>query len=214
MKDYSQNKEQAQILRYFGYGKLPHPTDAQPGCFLSIGENDGEIFSNVRALAELNWSGVCVEPAPVAYSKLAQLYKREDTIHAVQAAITTQDGPIEFHSSGTHLKQGDTDLLSTTRPEEIARWKKSGEVFTKTTARGITFATLMRETGVTHFDFITIDAEGADYSILSQIDLKAVDCRLLCVEVNARGDAEFTAYAARHGMRLVWSSYENRIYSK
>lgn len=247
MKDYSQNGEQRQILDYFGYRFDKHGevmvAPRAPGTVLDVGSNDGILLSNSRALIELGWSAVLVEPAETAFAKLlanngvtGSGRKPDDfsgtpgQFHAmisggkvmapggrvilIQAAITTQDGPIEFHSSGTHLKKGDTDLLSTTRPEELARWKKSGEVFTKTTVRGITFDTLMRETGVSHFDFITIDAEGADYDILKQIDLTAVGCRLLCVEVNARGDAEFTAYAKKHGMRLVWSSYENRIYSR
>jgi FkbM family methyltransferase len=217
MKDYSQNSEQAVILKYFG---------GFVGTALSCGENDGETFSNVRALALLGWKLVCVEPAPTAFSKLAELYQDHIAVQdstdvatlpfgiCINAAITPFDGSVDFYDSGTHLHKGDTSLLSTTRPEELARWKKSGEVFTKTTVRGITFETLMRETGVNHFDFISIDAEGADFDILKQIDLTAVGCRMLCVEVNVRGDREFTEYAARHGMRLHWSCYENRIYCK
>ena len=208
MKDYSQNSEQKIILAYFGNAR---------GTVLDIGANDGVLLSNSRALIELGWSAVLVEPAAEAHRKLVLNNANavfSDRVKLVQAAITTQDGPLDFYSSGTHLKKGDTDLLSTTHPEEIARWKKSGEVFTKTVVRGITFDTLMRETGVRHYDFISIDAEGADLDILRQIDLTAVGCRMLCVEVNARGDAEFTAYAKRHGMRLHHSNHENRIYVK
>lgn len=207
MKDYSQNGEQAVILKYF-QGRV------SMGSFLSIGENDGETLSNVRALALTGWAGVCVEPARIAYAKLEELYRFSSMVRLVPAAITPTDGPVDFYDSGTHLYKGDTSLLSTTRPEELARWKRSGEVFTKTTVRGITFATLLKETGVNHFDFITIDAEGADYDILKQIDLTAVGCRLLCVEVCTRGDAEFAEYARKHGMRLLWSCFENRIYAK
>lgn len=205
MKDYSQNGEQKIILDYFGGVR---------GTVLDIGANDGSTLSNSRALLELGWTGVLIEPAPIAFEKLRLLWDEEDDVQCVQAAITTTDGPLDFYSSGTHLRQGDTDLLSTTHPEELARWKKSGEVFTKTTVRGITFETLMAETGVRHFDFISVDAEGEDWNILKQIDLTAVGCRLLCVEVNARGDAEFTAYAKKHGMRMLWKSYENRIYCR
>lgn len=225
MKDFSQNGEQKIIRDYF---------EGALGMALDCGANDGLTFSNSRALVELGWDAVLVEPAEIPYMKLVHAnmpsgatpfvapptqYRVPNPdgtprIICINAAITTTDGPLEFHSSGTHLKKGDTDLLSTSRPEELARWKKSGEVFTKTTVRGITFETLMRETGVKHFDFISIDAEGADFDILKQIDLTAVGCRMLCVEVNARGDQEFTAYAARHGMRLHWSCYENRIYVK
>lgn len=234
MKDYSQNGEGAIIAKYFGDFR---------GCVLDVGANDGILLSNSRALVELGWQAVLVEPAETAFQKLMAnnlvyssgkmlegfagtladfhamisgglVVAPNGRVKLVNAAITLQDGPLDFYSSGTHLKKGDTDLLSTTHPEEIARWKKSGEVFTKTVVRGITFDTLMRETGVRHYDFISIDAEGADWDIVRQIDLTAVGCRMLCVEVNARGDAEFTAYAKRHGMRLHWSCYENRIYVK
>lgn len=221
MKDYSQNGEQKIILDYFQIDYFQKPRwEYLIGRFLDIGANDGETFSNSRLLALAGWKGVAVEPADVAFKKLHALYAKpaypnlDPDVRCVNAAITTTDSPIDFYDSGTHLHQGDTSLLSTTRPEELARWKKSGEQFTKTTVRGITFATLLKECGVNHFDFITIDCEGADLDVLRQIDLTAVGCRLLCVEVNQRGDAEFTAYAKRHGMRLLWSSFENRIYCK
>jgi FkbM family methyltransferase len=233
MKDYSQNGEQKVILNYFGGEEKIR--GLRNMTLLDCGANDGVLLSNSRALIELGWNAVLVEPAEIAFSKLMQnslclgdgptefftdelkkpvMNVFRGGIKCVQAAITPTDGAIDFWSSGTHLKQGDTDLLSTTKEAEIARWKKSGESFTKTTVRGITFATLMKETGLTRADFISIDAEGADYSILEQIDLTAVGCRLLCVEVNARGDAEFTAYAAKHGMRLLWKNFENRIYAR
>jgi hypothetical protein len=240
MKDYSQNGEQKIILDYFGGEEKIR--GLRNMTLLDCGANDGVLLSNSRALIELGWRAVLVEPASIAYGKLVHNnmppdstpfvtpptpYIGRDGIICVNAAITPTDGAIDFWSSGTHLKQGDTDLLSTTKEAEIARWKKSGESFTKTTVRGITFETLMKELGMVinprhdmtatnqaHFDFISIDAEGADYSILEQIDLTAVGCRLLCVEVNARGDAEFTAYAKKHGMRLLWKNYENRIYAR
>lgn len=223
MKDFSQSGEQKIILDYFGDFR---------GAALDIGANDGLLLSNSRALFESGWDVLLVEPSETAFGKLRSLYATgiEQTNngwifvetnlpkqpHAclVNAAITPTDGPVDFYDSGTHLRKGDTSLLSTTRPEELARWKKSGETFTKTTVRGITFETLMKETGVNHFDFISIDAEGADLEILKQIDLTAVGCRLLCVEVNQRGDAEFAEYARRHGMRLLWSCYENRIFCR
>lgn len=63
MQDYSQNKEQTIILKYF---------EGQLGYFLDIGGNDGETLSNTRALAQLGWRGVLVEPAEIAYKKLAE----------------------------------------------------------------------------------------------------------------------------------------------
>jgi FkbM family methyltransferase len=203
VKDYSQNGEGAIIAKYFG---------DKPGVFLSCVENDGVCLSNVRALALLGWSGVCVEPAAIAFAKLAALYAYRPDVQCIQAAITDTDGPVDFWDSGTHLKQGDTSLLSTTRPEELARWMKSGEKFTKTTVRGITIATLLKETGLTRADFISIDCEGVDYRVLTQIDLMLLKCRMLCVEVNRNDPRPFVDYAAKHGMRLHHRNYENAIF--
>lgn len=204
MKDYSQNGEQRIILEYFGNSR---------GTFMDCGANDGALLSNSRALALLGWSGVCIEPAPVAFAKLQALYADRPDVRCINAAITTQDGPIDFYDSGTHLHKGDTSLLSTTRPEELARWKRSGEQFTKTTVRGITFSgLLMQLPWPVVFDFISIDAEGADYDILRQIDLRAVGCRLLCVETNGKENQKFIDYCAGHGMRLHRSVSENLLF--
>lgn len=216
MKNYSQGKEQEVILNYFG-GRI--------GSLLDIGANDGEFFSNSRALMILGWHGVLVEPSPVVFDRLRNLYAPSlygPTVGAsqvkfgnatlIRAAITERNGPIEFHESGTHLNKGDLSLLSTTKPEELNRWKKSGEEFTKTVVRGIDFDTLVNQAEQSHFDFISIDAEGADWSILRQIDLKAVGCQLLCVEYNAKDENKFKERAAQFGMKLIFINYENLIF--
>lgn len=239
MKDYSQSGEQKIILDYFGYpDKIRGLKDP---CALDIGANDGVLLSNSRALVELGWNAVLVEPAEIAFRKLvtnnlgiggAALtdYFKGDVaefmraitdglvvapnarVKLVQAAITTTDGPIDFYDSGTHLKKGDTSLLSTTRPEEMARWKKSGEVFTKTTVRGITVAALLKETGLTRADFVSIDCEGVDLSVLQQLDLTALQTRMVCVEVNRNDQRPFDEYCAKHGLRLLHRNFENAIY--
>jgi len=235
MKDFSQSGEQRIILNFFGYKfdseGNPIIAPRQPMTVLDIGANDGILLSNSRALALLEWDCVLVEPAPEAFRKLHQAYnhsdhktedvvitlsrvspsRRKQSITLANAAITTQDGPIDFYDSGTHLRQGDTSLLSTTRPEEMARWKKSGEVFTKTTVRGITVKTLLAETGLTRADFISIDCEGVDLDVLRQLDLTALGTRMVCVEVNRNAEAPFVEYFAKHGMRVLHRNYENMI---
>lgn len=223
VKDYSQSGEQKIILDYFGDFR---------GTFLDAGANDGTVLSNTHALGLLGWRGVLIEPAAMAFEKLRILYSHgtekwnEDhyvvtTIDAVnqwkwlvQAAITTHDGPVDFWDCGVHLHKGDTSLLSTIRPEELERWKRSGEQFTKTTVRGITVATLMRETGMTRADFVSIDCEGVDLDVLKQLDLTALGTRMVCVEVNRADQKPFDEYCKKHGLRLNHRNYENAIYSR
>lgn len=218
MIDYTQSGEQRVIIDCFR-GKPCH--------WLSLGENDGTTYSNVRALSLLGHPGVAVEPAAPAFAKLLNLYRPEgrpplllnegvyrcDNIICVNAAITNRDGPVDFYDSGTHLHKGDTSLLATTRPEEMKRWKKSGETFTKTTVRGITFKTLLKETGKSAFDFVSIDCEGVDFDILKQMDLAALGVKMLCVETNSVENEKYIAYCAKFGMKLVHRNHENCIFS-
>lgn len=204
---FSQNDEEKVILAYFG---------AATGTFLDVGANDGIVLSNTRALALRGWKGVLVEPSPAAFEKLYIAYHGPDVPYMpvlVNAAIANHDGEIELYDSGTHLNKGDVALLSTTRPEELARWEKSGEQFTKIKVRAMTFATLLKHVHQSHFDFISIDAEGMDYDILRQIDLRAIDCRMLCVEYNQKDADKFTNYCVRAGMRRVHNTYENLIFA-
>ncbi len=202
MIDFSQGREQQVILDYF---------QDRIGTYLDIGANDGITFSNTRALYVLGWLGFCVEPSPAAYAKF-EAENPPDGPTLINAAITTQDGPIDLYDSGTHLKKGDVALLSTTVPSEMARWARSGEQFTKTTVRGITFATLLKECGRDKFDFVSIDAEGMDYSILTQMNLTELGVQMLCIEFNQKNEKQFVDYCAKFGMRLHRKTYENLIF--
>ena len=231
--DYSQNGEGKIIANYFGERK---------GVLLDIGANDGSVLSNSRGLMLAGWRGYLVEPDRAAFRKLLHLYApgvhgippdtftlKVNNVTLIQAAVANQNGPLSFYSSGTHLKKGDIALLSTTLPEEMARWKSSGEKFEKTEVHGITFHSLVTACGlglgnvmdytgatpddVAEFNFISIDAEGADYDILKQIDLRSVGCELLCVEYNAKDEHKFIGYAAGAGMKLIHRNYENLIFA-
>lgn len=205
MKRYSQNDEQDVILNFFA--------DRKTGTFLSIGENDGETLSNVRALALQGWKGVCVEPDPEAYARLTELYKDNPNVLCVPVAIADVDGPVTLHKSGEHLKTGDTGLLSSLDPNQSKKWKN--ETFAPWVVEGQTFASFYEEhcypfIGVP--DFVSIDAEGMDYKIC---DAMLGYCKpdLACVEYNSdnrlmlKFDRLFRYYSRIH------HNYENLIYA-
>ncbi len=61
---------------------------------------------------------------------------------------------------------------------------------------------------------ISIDAEGFDYEILTQIDLKEVDCKMLIVEYNGdlNEQMKFVEYANKFKMKLHAKTYQNLIF--
>lgn len=203
MKRYSQNDEQDHILKFFG---------RQAGTFLDAGANDGQTLSNTRALAMLGWSGVCVEPSPTAFAKLSNLYRNAKDIECHNVGLCEGNGPAILHESGEHLGNGDTSLLSTVKPSELRRWEGSGTSFQPTEMECVTFLELLKRSEFAHFDFISIDVEGLDYEVLSQIDLTHVGCRMLIVEFNGIDEHRYVQYCREHGMHLWKKNAENLVF--
>lgn len=199
---YSQGSEEEVILKYFGDFK---------GVFLSIGENNGIDLSNVRQLAVDGWSGVCVEPSTVAFSKLEDLYAGSKYVSVHNIAIGTEDSEMDFYESDEHLGRGDYALLSTIVPKEMNRWGNT-QKFTKTKCLCLTYNTFIQNSSVKKFDFISIDAEGMDYEILTQIDLS--ETKMVCVEFNQKGKDKYVGYCRKYGLELVFENYENLIFAR
>lgn len=198
---YSQNNEEQIILEYFKDFK---------GHLLDIGANDGMTLSNSRRLIELGWSADLVEPSPITFNKLDELYEKEAYVATHLCAITDTDGEIEFFDSGSHLNQGDTSLVSTASVEDFEKWKDS-TTWKKIEVTSYTFKTFLEFTSYDKFDFITIDAEGYDLCILKQIDLKAVDCKLICIEHNGKNTNLYVDYIKSFGFKLIHINNENLI---
>lgn len=204
--DYSQNGEQKIIIEYFkGF----------TGILLDIGANDGETLSNSRALMELGWSGVLVEPSESAFKKLNVLYPDNKIAELIPFGISDNPGLFKFFDSGTHLNKGDTSLLSTCKESELKRWEGSNNHFTETEIECITIEELKYLTGIEHYHFITIDAEGMDLIILKQIDLS--NTRMICIEVNdiQENIKEVTDYCSSFGLtKKLFSNFENIIFAQ
>lgn len=196
MKDHSQTGEQAVILDYFG---------GFVGRFLDIGANDGETFSNTRALAEMGWAGTCVEPNPRAFERLMLLYHDRNDVKLIEAAVTRTDGTHRMHMASD-------SLVSSLDVNARETWERYGFTWTEEDVRGITVATMLSE-APGPYDLISIDAEGHDLEILEQMDLGAMGCRLLVIEhgVSLSG---IRRHCAKHGMRLHHHNGINTVFAR
>ena len=202
MNHYSQSSEDKVIQNYFGLYK---------GVLLDIGANDGKTFSNSLALIEKGWEGVLVEPAPKAFDKLCELHKGNPFVKPLNVAIGTENEAADFWDMGQHVGNGDSSLLSTMKESETGRWV--GTEFTKIKVRCVDYVSFLEFSPVKSFDFITIDAEGQDISILRQIDLSAVKC--LCIEWNGNeGDLAVIRSIVPVEMKEIYRSLENVIFAR
>lgn len=197
---YSQNEEEKYILDFF---------NGRTGTILDVGANDGQTFSNSRALINVGWSADLVDPSPTCFKKLSELYKENSLVRIHQIAISDKTGSVILHDSGTLINKGDHSLVSTIDSNEKLRWGNSVD-WSEVAIRESTYKDFLPDK--TEYKFITIDAEGMDLTILKQIDL--TNTELLCIEWNSIESIKFNIlhYCSKFGMnKLIHSSAENLL---
>jgi FkbM family methyltransferase len=203
---YSQNSEEIVILNYF------HLQEIKKGTFIDIGANDGITLSNTRALAELGWSGVLIEPSKEAYKRACENNKNNLSIQIYNCAIGKENKLITFYESGEHLGKGDTSLLSTIVKDELSRWKD--ETFTENVAMCYDWKYFLEQSELKEFDFISMDIEGMELEVLPQMDLNELKVYLFCVEWNGKNFDFFDNYFKSFGFNLIHQNPENLIYGR
>lgn len=208
IKDYSQHGEQQVILDYF---------EGCHGVVMDIGANNGITFSNSRALLELGWYGILVEPCKTTFAELVNncgLFTGKVLLHNI--GISDYCGEADFYESGSIINGHDHSLVSSMKIKETERWKKKSKPkdpivsFTKTTIPVIDYATLLKNSGNPQFDFLTIDVEGMELEILKQIDFSLIS--MVCVEYNGK-DELAESYDAIIPMPLLYKNRTNVIYA-
>jgi len=202
---YSQNKEESIILEYFGESK---------GTLLDIGANDGKTLSNSLALVERGWVGTFVEASPKAFQRLQSLHSSNPRLQLLNVAIGSYDGEIDFNESGTLLGTGDVALVSSIRKDEMDRWISLNMPFEKMKVPVLYFTSLLTKSYYDKFEFITIDIEGMEPEVVPQIDFKKLGTKMAIIEWNGKNAELYDGLLSSHGLKLIHTNAENRIYTK
>lgn len=167
MKNYSQNNEQEIILNHFS----PRST---PGRFLDIGAYNGTDLSNTRALLELGWTGVLVEPNPYNLVPLMESVRGFEGAVVVSAAIGDTIPPLQ------RLRLDETPGRGWAA--SLVR-ENSGVMQESPLKLYVPVLEVSELRGFGPFDFISIDAEWADRAILEQFKTSdLILCRMLIIE--------------------------------
>jgi len=190
---YSQNDEEKYILAYFG---------DRDGICLDIGAYNGKTMSNTHQLILNGWRGVLIEPSPKPFIDCLELYRGNENVILVNAAIQPEggNGLVKFYDSNG-------DAVNTMNEAHRQLWSKDVKYQPYYTT-AVTIDEIYEEVGIRVYNFINLDVEGMNYAILKTLDLSMTE--LVCVEFENQY-ANCISYLSGLGFHLIHSNSENII---
>lgn len=194
MNHYSEYEEQEYIIQAVA--------GIERGRFLDVGAFDGETYSNTMALVEMGWSGIMVEPALAACTKLLARHGDSDRVTIVHAVVGPEKGLTQFwnnpHTYSTSVQ---------------GRYFGSHPFSAPYLTPMVTFKELEGIAG--RFDVVSIDAEGTSVDLLIDFMGRALRVpellpRCICVEHDERrGEVRDVLTRAYH---LIYANQVNMVW--
>lgn len=170
------------------------------GVFLDIGANDGVTFSNSLYFEQKGWTGICVEPHPTIFKQLSE----NRQCNLLNACIASSDSTVDFLSvegpgnmlSGImqYLDQSDLDRID----KEIAQ---HGGHTQEIQIEALSPETLLKRFNITEIDYLSVDTEGCELSILKVFDFDKTPVKVIGVENGSRSPELFN-YLIQQGYQL------------
>jgi hypothetical protein len=173
-RSYSQAYEDRFALELLG--------PLRTGFYVDIGCHDPVRLSNTYLLYRMGWSGLVVDAAPDHASRFAAIRPNDSFLQVGVGAETI--GPQSFYVHAA-------SALSTFSADQSARYVAQGHPLVDVLQVPIMS---LRDIFVQHvgdrpIDFLTIDIEGFDHVALSSNDWEQFRPRIVCIEVEASGEA-------------------------
>lgn len=199
MEKYSQNNEQEIILKYFAGKPI--------GKFIEIGAYHPKVFSNTRALYEMGWSGVYVEPSAPCFKHFIDEYATEKRITLLNVAIAEKEGTVVFYESGG-------DAISTTSIAHKQKWEAGYKVtYNEIEVPAMAMRRLIDNYGW-GIDFLNLDVEGTNLELFNLVpDSFWQQLKMLCIEHDGHF-APILARLAPFGFKELARNAENLIMAK
>tara|TARA_B100000700_G_scaffold72511_1_gene80947 strand:- start:1026 stop:2309 length:1284 start_codon:yes stop_codon:yes gene_type:complete len=159
------------VLEWFSYKRS--------GFFVEFGATDGVLLSNTFLLEkEFEWAGLLAEPNPKFFEKLranrSQICSDEcissKTGDTVDFVLADEFGGIhDFAAKGMHK-------------EKVKDYENQGKIIKKETISLHDF--LLKHNAPKNIDYLSIDTEGSEYSILANFPFDKWNIALITVEHN------------------------------
>jgi len=180
---------------------MGNPTN---GFYIDIGANDPNKFSNTRRFYDRGWSGINVEPNPVKYRDICSARQRDVNLNVgvgpdaavLPFYVIDPDTLSTFNKNVAEIAVSDGFKLAQTIEVQVVRLDQ-------------TIAKYGEERVI---DFMSIDVEGFELSVLSSNDWNKYRARFVMLEVN-RAENEIHAFMSQIGYIDIFSNGTNKVYA-
>jgi FkbM family methyltransferase len=162
------------------------------GCCVEVGANDGRTGSASYLFEQRGWECLLVEPIP----SLVREIREHRTCRVVNCAASAREGEARFFVAENVEAVSGLDLS----PERAEWIQRAGGTIKEITVRTAPLDSLLEEAGFGELDFVTIDVEGHELSVLEGFDLERHRPRIVILEDNSvDGVASVARHMGEHG---------------
>jgi len=202
MNTYSQDKQD--IFIYENFFK-----DKKDGFFIEIGANDGITLSNTLLFEKEGWNGICIEPILTSYEKLI----KNRICKCIHGVIGNTDNDVDFLEVSGYAEML-SGILSEYNLEHLNRVNREISIFggnkRVTKIKSYLFNNIITEKKI---DYLSIDVEGGEFSILKNIDFNKYDITIISVE-NNYNDINIINFLNDNGYILITTLGADNIFKK
>jgi len=154
------------------------------GVFVDIGAHDGISFNNTFFLeTKLGWTGLAIEPIPHIYDEL----KRNRVCDTVIGCVGARDEKRLFRivNGYAEMLSGLIDQYAPVHRERIDReLRQYGGSYQDVEVCCYSINTLLEEYRLYNIDYLSIDVEGGELSIINALDIQRFHVAVIGIENN------------------------------
>jgi FkbM family methyltransferase len=169
------------------------------GFFLDVGSGHGTIGSNTKALEDLGWTGICVDPFPS--------HMEGRTCRMEKAVVSSASGQlVKFH---THEGLGGI-------ADTLGKWKTEAEKSPVVELTTTTLGELLgRANAPPYIHFLSVDIEGAELEALKGIPFDKYRFGAMAIEHNEEEPkrTDLLKFLEAHGYQRVHSFKQDDFYA-
>lgn len=175
------------------------------GFYVDVGANDPDFLGHTQRFYNKGWRGINIEPQKKLWHKLNK--KRAEDINLC-LAVANESGTKTFYSlphrnDGSSLNLTMAELNSSWHHAEIQPIEVSVQPLSALFTKYLKTSTI---------DFMSVDVEGYELSVLESNDWDRFRPTLLIVEIAHFNNNKIISYLKKQGYTLLYNNYVNGIF--